>query len=192
MLKEKLSEYNIILASNSPRRQQFFKDLQLSFSIKTKGTEEVYPETLKGAEISDYLAELKSKAFNTLNEKDILITSDTIVWHNNKALGKPKDIKEATKMLSQLSNNTHTVITSVCIRTKNQQTIFNDSTQVTFKKLSLEEIEFYINNFSPFDKAGSYGIQDWIGKIGITNIEGCYFNVMGLPIQKLYKELMNI
>lgn len=192
MLQKKLANYNLILASNSPRRQQFFKDLKLSFVVETKGVEEIYPKELEKEAIPDYLADLKAQPFNNLSEKDLLITSDTIVWHQNKALGKPKDKREAFSILSALSGNTHAVITSVSIKSKNFQKIFNDTTLVTFKELTKEEIEYYIDNYEPFDKAGAYGIQDWIGKIGITNIEGCYFNVMGLPVQKLYKELMEL
>lgn len=192
MLQKKLANYNLILASNSPRRQQFFKDLKLSFVVETKGVKEIYPKELEKEAIPDYLADLKAQPFNNLSEKDLLITSDTIVWHQNKALGKPKDKREAFSILSALSGNTHAVITSVSIKSKNFQKIFNDTTLVTFKELTKEEIEYYIDNYEPFDKAGAYGIQDWIGKIGITNIEGCYFNVMGLPVQKLYKELMEL
>ena len=192
MLAKKLSNYNIILASNSPRRQQFFRDLNLKFEIQTKDVEEIYPETLKAAEITDYLADLKAKPFTNLSEKDLLITSDTIVWLHNKALGKPKSTEEAFDTLTSLSNTTHKVITSVSIKNKNFQKIINDVTTVTFKLLTSEEINYYIENYKPFDKAGAYGIQEWIGKIGITEIKGSYFNVMGLPVQKLYEELMNL
>lgn len=192
MLAEKLKRYHLILASGSPRRQQFFRDLNLNFEIKTKEVEELYPDSLKAHEITDYLADLKAKPFTELRENDLLITSDTIVWFNHKALGKPKTREEAFQILSDLSNNTHDVITSISIKSKNFQRIINDTTSVTFRKLAPEEIQYYIENYKPFDKAGSYGIQEWIGKIGITRIEGCYFNVMGLPVQKLYKELMNL
>ncbi|WP_438988366.1 Maf-like protein [Polaribacter sp.] len=192
MLKEKLKNYNIILASKSPRRQQFFKDLNIDFTIKLKEVEEVYPQELKGIEITDYLANLKAEAFTDLKDNDILITSDTIVWLENKALGKPKDHNEAFTMLKNLSGKKHEVITSISIKNKNFQKIVNDSTTVTFKELSDEEINYYINNYKPFDKAGAYGIQEWIGYIGIKNIKGSYFNVVGLPVYKLYKELMNL
>lgn len=190
MLKEKLKNYKVILASGSPRRQQFFKDLNIDFTIQLKEVEEVYPKGLIGAEITDYLAKLKSKAFTELKENEILVTSDTIVWHNNKALGKPKSTKEAKEMLLSLSNNSHEVISSVCISTQNKKRIFNDTTTVFLKKLTEKEIDFYIKNYQPFDKAGAYGIQEWIGLIGIKKIEGSYFNVVGLPTEKLYKELM--
>ena len=192
MLQEKLKNYNIILASKSPRRQQFFKDLDIDFTIKLKEVEEVYPQELKGIEITDYLANLKAEAFTDLKDNDILITSDTIVWLENKALGKPKDHNEAFTMLKNLSGKKHEVITSISIKNKNFQKIVNDSTTVTFKELSDEEINYYINNYKPFDKAGAYGIQEWIGYIGIKNIKGSYFNVVGLPVYKLYKELMNL
>jgi septum formation protein len=192
MLKQKLKPYNVILASGSPRRQQYFRDLDIDFSIQIKEVEEIYPQELKGAAITDFLADLKSKAFTGLQEKDLLITSDTIVWLENKALGKPKDAKEAFKMLSALSGKKHEVITSISIKSLSFQKIINDITTVTFKELTDEEIHYYINKYAPFDKAGGYGIQEWIGFIGIENIEGSYFNVVGLPVHKLYEELMDL
>ena len=192
MLKEKLKNYNIILASGSPRRQQFFKDLAIDFTIQLKPVKEIYPKTLKAEEITNYLADLKSKAFTNLSEKYILVTSDTIVWLENKALGKPKNYDEAFVMLKNLSGKKHEVITSISIKNKNFQKIINDITTVFFKKLSDKEINYYINNYKPFDKAGAYGIQEWIGFIAIDKIEGSYFNVVGLPVHKLYKELMNL
>ncbi len=192
MLKGLLKDYNIILASGSPRRQQFFKDLDLDFTIQIREIEEVYPDHLKAEEITDYLAQLKAKAFIDLNEKDILITSDTIVWHNHKALGKPKDLEDAKKMISSLSNTTHEVITSVCFTTKNQIKIVNYSTKVTFKELLQQEISYYVDTFKPLDKAGAYGIQEWIGFIGISTIEGSYFNVMGMPTHLVYETLIQI
>ena len=193
MLSNKLSNYNIILASNSPRRQQLLKDLDIDFEIRTKEIEEIYPSELLGTEITDFLADLKSKPFiDELNENDLLITSDTIVWFNNKALGKPKNYDEAFHMLKELSNNTHQVITSICLSGKTRKHILNDTTIVTFKELTDDEINYYINTYKPFDKAGAYGIQEWIGKIGITKLEGSYFNVMGFPVHKLYKELINL
>lgn len=189
MLSSKLKKYNLILASGSPRRQQFLKDLKLDFTIDVREIEEVYPEELKGNEITDFLAELKASAFKSLNENDILITSDTIVWMENNAIGKPKDRNDAIKIFKKLSGKKHQVITSICIKTSNKTNIINDTTDVYFKVLSDEEIEFYIDNFHPYDKAGGYGIQDWIGYIGVEKIEGSYFNVMGLPVHKLYTEL---
>lgn len=193
MLQDKLKDYHVILASSSPRRQSFFKELEINFEIRLKPIDEVYPNNLKHSEISDYLAELKAFPFKVeLTDKDILITSDTIVWHNNQALGKPKDNHEAFQMIQSLSNKTHEVITSVCVTTKTEQKTVHDITKVTFKDFSDEEIEFYILNYKPFDKAGAYGIQEWIGQIGVTKIEGSYFNVMGLPVHLLYEVLNEI
>ena len=189
MLNEILKDYHVILASGSPRRQQFFKDLGLDFSIQLKEVEEIYPDHLKAEEISNYLAQLKASAFTDLQPNDILITSDTIVWHNHKALGKPKDLDEACKMIASLSNDTHEVITSVCFTTTTQTKTVFQSTKVTFKALSKEEIEYYVKTFQPLDKAGAYGIQEWIGFIGITNLKGSYFNVMGLPTHLVYETL---
>ncbi|MBI9042440.1 Maf-like protein [Lutibacter sp.] len=190
MLAEKFKNNTIILASASPRRQELFKELQIPFSIDVKSVEEVYPTNLKGEEITHYLAILKATAFDSsICENDIIITSDTIVWLDKKALEKPKNTNEAIKMLQKLSGKSHQVITSVCIKTISKQLVFSDNTIVHFKKLSSEEINFYVENYHPFDKAGGYGIQEWIGFIGVTSIEGSYFNVMGLPVNKLYEEL---
>lgn len=192
MLREKLANYKIILASGSPRRQQFFKDLDIPFSIELKEIEEIYPKNLKAAEITDFLANLKASPFKNLSKTDLLITSDTIVWLEEKALGKPKNTKDAFAMLQKLSGKKHQVITSISIKSKHFQKIINDTTEVSFKELTAQEINYYIDNYQPFDKAGAYGIQEWIGYIGIDKIEGSYFNVMGLPVHKLYKELMNL
>ena len=191
MLKEKLNKINIILASGSPRRQQFFKEMDLHYTIRLKEIEEVYPEHLKGAEITNFLAELKANAFeNELGENDVLVTSDTIVWLQGKALGKPKDYDDAFKMLQQLANQTHEVITSVCLKSIAKTEVFHCVTKVTFSSLSDEAISYYLEHYKPFDKAGSYGIQDWIGLIGISNIEGSYTNVVGLPTEMLFHKLM--
>lgn len=193
MLKEKLKNYNIILASGSPRRQQFFADLDIPFTVELKQVKEDYPSHLQGAEISDFLSELKANAFHKdLKPNDILITSDTIVWHKQKALGKPENISDAAGMLRSLSGDTHEVITSVMITTIHRQYTMNSSTSVTFKELSREEIDHYIRTCNPIDKAGAYGIQEWIGLIGITRIEGSYFNVVGLPTDLVYKALVEI
>ena len=190
MLKKKLENYNVILASGSPRRREFFKGLGFDFEIRIKPIEEVYPDHLKHNEISDYLAKLKSKPFKKeLEENDILITSDTIVWHNNKALGKPINEQEAFDMIKSMSGSTHEVITSVCFTSKKKQTTVNAITKVTFKKFTEDEIWYYIKNYDPLDKAGAYGIQEWIGQIGVTKIEGSYFNVMGLPVHLVYDTL---
>lgn len=193
MLNEKLKNHNIILASGSPRRQQFFKELGLNFEVRLKPVKEDYPNRLKHFEISDYLAQLKALPFKEeLNDNDILITSDTIVWHNGKALGKPKDHSEAFAMIESLSNTTHEVITSVCFTTTKFQKTLNDITKVSFKNLTNEEINYYIETCKPFDKAGAYGIQEWIGQIGVTKLEGSYFNVMGLPTHLVYTVLNNL
>jgi septum formation protein len=192
MLSEKLKNKNIILASGSPRRQELFKELGLEFSIQVKAIEEIYPSTLKGTEITDYLAELKADAFTDLAENDIVITADTIVWLNDKAIEKPKDKQHAIEMLQELSGTGHQVITSICIKTQTSQKVFYDETMVYFKPLSMEEIIYYVEKYQPFDKAGAYGIQEWIGFIGVNKIEGSYFNVMGLPVHKLYEELMKL
>lgn len=192
MFSPKLQEYKIVLASGSPRRQQFLKDLGLEFEIRLREIEEVYPNHLIADEITDYLAELKGKAFdNDLANNEILITSDTIVWHKNKALGKPKDAAAAFEMLKNLSNSTHQVITSVSFKTSEKVTTLHDYTEVTFSELSDEMIQHYISNFKPFDKAGSYGIQDWIGLVGVTSVVGSYTNVMGLPTHLVYDFFKN-
>lgn len=193
MLNNKLKDFRVILASGSPRRQQFFKDLGLDSKIILKPVKEEYPERLKHFEISDYLAQLKSLPFKeVLLDKDILITSDTIVWHENKALGKPINAEDAFNMIRSLSGKTHEVITSVCFKTKQTEKTVNNITKVTFKELSDDEIWYYINNFNPMDKAGAYGIQEWIGLIAVTKLEGSYFNVMGLPTHLVYQTLNDI
>lgn len=193
MLKNKLQKYKLILASGSPRRQQFFRDLDLDFEIRLKEIEEIYPPELKAEEITSYLAELKANAFEgELNNNEILITSDTIVWHNNKALGKPKDTEDAFDILKSLSNATHEVFTSVCFKTKEESTVLYEVTKVTFNELSDEAIWYYIENYKPFDKAGAYGIQEWIGFVGVVKIEGSYANVMGMPTDKVYEYLSNL
>ena len=193
MLATKIQKYKLILASGSPRRQQFFKDLDLDFEIRLKEIEEVFPIELKAEEITNYLAELKANAFEgELNDNEILITSDTIVWHNNKALGKPKDARDAFELLKSLSNATHEVITSVCFKTNKDVEVINELTKVTFNELSDEAIQYYIENYKPFDKAGAYGIQEWIGFVGVSKIEGSYANVMGMATDKVYEYLSNL
>ena len=190
MLNEKLKEFHLILASGSPRRQQFFKDLDLDFEIRLKEIEEVYPNHLKAEEITNFLAQLKANAFEgELKANDILITSDTIVWHQNQCLGKPKDYENAFQMLQLLSNATHEVITSVCFKTVDKTETFFEVTKVTFTTLSEEEIRYYLDHYKPFDKAGSYAIQEWIGYVGISKIEGSYTNVVGMPMHGVYEKL---
>lgn len=191
MLKEKLKGYTIILASGSPRRQQFLRELDANFEVRLKEVDEIYPESLKGAEITDYLAELKAAALDeSLSDDEILITSDTIVWHENKALGKPKDKEDAFAMIKSLSGKTHEVITSVCIKNAGISETFNETTRVTFNPLTDEEIAYYLEEYKPYDKAGSYGIQEWIGLVAIARIEGSYANVVGMPVDKVYQHLL--
>ena len=193
MLINQLKKYRLILASGSPRRQQFFKDLDLDFEIRLKEIDEIYPPELKAHEITNYLAQLKSSAFEgELKPNEILITSDTIVWHKNKALGKPKDEQEAYEILKSLSNATHEVITSVCFKTNQKTDVLYEITKVTFNDLSDEAIWYYLDNFKPYDKAGAYGIQEWIGFIGVSKIEGSYANVMGMPTDKVYEYLSKL
>ncbi len=193
MLSNLFKDKHIILGSASPRRKYFLEELGLEFEIRLKEVDEHYPKNLKGKQISDYLAQLKAKPFlDELTDKDILITSDTIVWLKNEALGKPKNNEDARKMLNALSGKSHEVISSVAITTKKESHIINETTLVTFKNLEDKEIDYYIEHFKPFDKAGSYGIQEWIGYIGIKRIEGSYFNVMGFPVQKFYELMTKI
>jgi septum formation protein len=190
MLIDTLKNYNLILASKSPRRQELLKGLGLTFEIRTKEIEEIFPPALFKEEIPVYLSNLKAKAFeNELGENDLVITSDTIVWNENKQLGKPKDRSEAIEMLKNLSGKSHEVITAVTLMSKVKTHSFYETTKVFFKELLQEEIEYYVDNYQPYDKAGSYGIQEWIGFVGIPKIEGDYFNVVGLPLNRLNLEL---
>lgn len=193
MLKDKLKKYTLILASGSPRRQQFFIDLDLDFEIRLKDVEEIYPPELKAVEITDFLAKLKANAFEgELKENEILVTSDTIVWHRDKALGKPKNAEEAFEMIKSMSNATHEVFTSVCFKTITTSIVINDVTKVTFNDLSDEAILYYIENYKPYDKAGAYGIQEWFGFMAVAKVEGSYTNVMGLPTAKVYEYLSTL
>ena len=193
MLKEKLSNYEIILASQSPRRIKFFNELDIKFRSIKLDFDESYPNNLNAEQITDFIANKKASYYSELlNKNTIVITSDTIVWLNGKAIGKPKNNKNAKEILLTLSGKTHKVITSFCIKTLESKKIINETTEVTFKQLTEKEIDFYISNNKVLDKAGAYGIQDWIGYIGIININGTYNNVMGLPTHLLYKELMNL
>lgn len=193
MLREILKNHHVILASGSPRRHQFLKDLDIPFIVEHKSIKEEFPEDLKGSEITDFLSKLKAEIFlRELKDREILITSDTIVWHNGKALNKPETTSEAFKMLQTLSGTTHEVISSVTFTTNQSQKTVNSTTRVTFKDLCKDEIDFYIKHYHPLDKAGAYGIQEWIGLIGITHIEGSYFNVVGLPTHLVYENLKEI
>ncbi len=190
MLQNKLKGKNIILASKSPRRQQFLKDLNLDFSIELKEVEEIFPETLKGKKIVEFLARLKASAYTNLKEGDILITADTIVWSEGKMLGKPKSKEEAKQMIKSLSDKNHKVFSAICLKSAHKEVVFSATTKVYFKKMTNEEIDFYVEKYNPLDKAGSYGIQEWIGLIGIKKIKGSYFNVMGFPVHKFYKQIL--
>ena len=190
MLKNYLKNKEIILASGSPRRQKFFKEMEIPFTVDVRPVKEVFPDHLKNEEITDFLAELKAEAFSDLKPNQILITSDTIVCNEGVAMGKPADAEEAVAMITSLSGKEHQVITSVCFTTAEKQETLNCVTKVRFKSLTSEEIEYYVRQYKPFDKAGGYAIQEWIGLIGITNIEGSYVNVVGLPTHLVYEKLM--
>lgn len=191
-LQKHLQQYKIVLASQSPRRQQLLNELNIDFTIDVPMVDEQYPQYLVHEQIPIYLAELKANAFAPhLYDNKLIITADTIVWADEKVLGKPKNHNDAVKMLNTLSGNRHIVYTGVCLKSKNKQVSFYASTEVYFKNLLDSEIDYYVTNFKPFDKAGAYGIQEWIGYIGVEKINGSYFNVMGLPIQRLYTELFN-
>ena len=190
MLNILIPKYNIILGSSSPRRKNLLKKLGLKFTIQTTNKEEKYPSILKEEKIATFIACQKASYLTKkLKKNDLLITADTIVILNKEILNKPENEDDAFNMLSKLSGNTHKVITGVCIKTNKKELVFSETTLVTFKKLLKEEINFYITNHSPLDKAGSYGIQDWIGRIGIIKINGSYTNVVGLPLTKLYEKL---
>ena len=189
-LAEKFKDFQIILASGSPRRKELLKGLDLPYIIQTKEVDEVYPPELSEGEITEYLARLKADAFGEINNKTLIITADTIVWLQDKAVMKPVDFDDAVRILKNLSGKMHTVYTSVCLRSSEKEIVFTDTTHVYFDELSEEEIHYYIEKYKPYDKAGAYGAQDWIGYVAIKKIEGSYFNVMGLPVHKLYKELL--
>ncbi|HKK81167.1 MAG TPA: Maf family nucleotide pyrophosphatase [Prolixibacteraceae bacterium] len=185
-----LENYNVILASKSPRRKQLLSGLGINFEIASKDVEEVFPENLDILEVPEYLAKLKAEPFlDEVDENTLVITSDTIVTIDNEILGKPHDYNDAVKMLSKLSGRTHTVATGVFLFNKKRQLSFKATTEVTFKNLTTNEIDYYIANFNPYDKAGGYGIQEWFGYVAVEKINGSYFNVMGLPVHKLYEEL---
>jgi septum formation protein len=183
MIIDKLNYYKIILASRSPRRQQLLRELGLKFEVVIKEYEEIYPEGLSGEEIARYIAYEKAASFkDELSDNEIVIAADTIVWCNSK---------DAKRILREISGNIHEVITGISLRSLSKEVTFSESTKVTFEALSEEEICYYIDNYKPYDKAGAYGIQEWIGIIACSHIDGSYFNVVGLPVQKLYKELQS-
>ena len=182
----------IVLASNSPRRRELLSGLSLEYEVRVmKGIDESYPDTLSAEEIPVYISQKKAEAYS-LAEDELLITADTIVWLDGYVLGKPHDREEAVEMLRSLSGKTHQVITGVTMRSIQMTHSFHSVSDVTFARLSDEEIAYYVDNYKPFDKAGAYGIQEWIGYIGVSGLRGSYFNVMGLPIQRLYTELKNL
>lgn len=193
MLKKLLLDRQIVLGSSSPRRQELLKSMGIDFKVRPPLVDEIYPDHLQASEISDYLAQLKAISLkDTLQPDEILITSDTVVWHHGRSLEKAINARQAAEMLRALSGETHQVITSVCFTTSESQITKNHSTAVSFCSLSDEEINFYISHFKPYDKAGAYGIQEWIGLVGIEGIDGSYTNVVGLPTQLVYQTLKEI
>ena len=184
-------KYHLILASESPRRQALLKQLDLDFEVRSKSVDESFPSHLPVCEVAAYLAVKKSTVFGTLKADQLLITADTLVISNREILGKPCDKTAAKKMLKKLSANTHQVTTGVCLRTNRKKDCFTETTHVNFAPLSEEMIDYYIERYRPFDKAGAYGIQEWIGMTGIRKITGDYYNVMGLPLYRLYHSLIN-
>ena len=192
MIADELNDFKIILASRSPRRQQLLREMGLKFDVVIKEYEEIYPEGLDGEAIAKYVAHEKAASFkNEISDNEIVIAADTIVWCNGKVLGKPLDYKDAVRILKEISGNTHKVITGVSLLSRSGELTFSESTKVVFEALSEEEISYYINKYKPYDKAGAYGIQEWIGIVACSHIDGSYFNVVGLPVQRLYTELKN-
>lgn len=191
MFLQNLNKYHLILASQSPRRHELLAGLDIEFDVLVKeGIEELVPDGLTREQIPLYLAQLKLSAYDDeLKHNSLIITADTIVWLENEALGKPSSAEDAFSMIKRISGQTHTVITGVCLKSINRMVSFTDESDVTFSQLSDEEIWYYVNRYKPYDKAGAYGIQEWIGYIGIENIKGSYYNVMGLPVQRVYAEL---
>lgn len=192
MIFPPLAHRKVILASSSARRQQLIKDLGVDYEVRIKEVKEQYPSHLKRDDIAMYLAKLKADAFkpDELADHEILVTADTIVCLGDEVLMKPKDYDDAVRIIESLSGCKHQVITAMCLKSNSKQSVYSVSTDVFFKKLTLEEIKYYVEKFKPYDKAGAYGIQEWIGFIGIERIKGSFYNVMGLPVQKLYEELM--
>ncbi len=187
-----LKKFRIILASGSPRRRQLLEELGLEFEVVKREYPETFPDNLKGKDIAEYLSREKANLWKEeLGENEIVITADTIVWCDGTVLGKPDSRDEAIKMIEILSGNIHEVITGVTFLSKEKERTFSETTKVTFGFLTSEEIRYYVENFEPYDKAGAYGIQEWIGLAGCTRIEGSYFNVVGLPVQMLYRELLD-
>lgn len=193
-MSDNLKKYKVILANNSPRRKELLAGLGVDYEVRTlPDVDESYPETLQGADIPLYIAKEKADAYVAMMQPgELMITADTIVWLDGKVLGKPRDREDALQMLRTMSGRTHEVFTGVCITTTDWQRSFTAQTEVRFATLSEEEIAYYVDNFQPMDKAGAYGVQEWIGFIGVENISGSYYNIMGLPVQKLYRELLKV
>ena len=191
---DNLKKYKVILASNSPRRKELLAGLGVDYEVRTlPDVDESYPETLQGADIPLYIAKEKADAYVAMMQPgELMITADTIVWLDDKVLGKPWDREDALQMLRTMSGRTHEVFTGVCITTTDWQRSFTAQTEVRFATLSEDEIIYYVDNFKPMDKAGAYGVQEWIGFIGVENISGSYYNIMGLPVQRLYRELLKV
>lgn len=190
MITDEINKYRIILASRSPRRRQLLSELGLRFEVVTRNWEEEYPSHLKGEEIALYIAENKAESFRKdIKQNELIITADTIVWSNDRVLDKPVSEKDALEILHAISGNTHEVITGVCLLSSEKKKSFCSCTRVTFDNLTDEELIYYIRNYRPYDKAGAYGIQEWIGLSACSRIEGSYFNVMGLPVHQVYREL---
>lgn len=189
MILENLKDKKILLASKSPRRQELLKALGISFEIVVVNCDETYPNHLKNEKITDFISETKAKAYSELKKNEILITADTLVVLDDQILGKPKNEAHAFEMIKSLSQNTHQVYTSVSIKSIDQLITISDKTEVSFDFISDDEINYYIENYQPMDKAGAYGIQDWLGFAKVSKIVGCYYNVMGLPLNKLYHTL---
>ena len=188
---DNLKKYRLILASNSPRRKELLAGLGLDYEVRTlPDVDESYPESLQGGDIPLYISRMKADAYKPMLQPDeLMITADTIVWMDGMVLGKPRNKYGAIEMLKQLSGGVHYVYTGVSITTQTRQESFYVATEVRFANLTDEEIEYYVDTYQPMDKAGAYGVQEWIGYIGVENIQGSYFNVMGLPVQRLYTEL---
>jgi len=188
---ENLKKYHIILASNSPRRRELLAGLGIDFEVKVlPDIAETYPDELPACQIAEYIAQEKAAAYSALMKPDeLVITADTIVVVDGEVMGKPSNAEDARRMLCKLSDKTHQVTTGVCLTTLSRQKHFSVTTDVTFKQLSMEEIDYYVDRYRPFDKAGAYGIQEWIGYVGVTSLNGSYFNVMGLPVQRIYVEI---
>ncbi len=191
LLHSKLKEYRLILASQSPRRKQLLSGLDLNFEVLVRdGVEETFPEGLGMTEIPEYLARKKSEYYtDLLGERTLVITADTIVWKKGRVIGKPENYDQALQTVRDLAGTDHDVVTGVCIRSADKMRVFHSKSRVFFSPLTDEEVEYYVNNYQPMDKAGAYGIQEWIGYVGIEKIDGSFYNVMGLPVQRLYREL---